>query len=127
MEKPRPEIQTSPEEGSILWGKIMKKVDVLMANKFNYKKIGEIIRLNDYLKGLSLNNDVTPPEPDTELMSAVSHSNKPSRDIQVEFSADEMFARWIYGIIPKTAKEKGWQKAFEMLEQFVGTLAENTN
>lgn len=127
MEKLHPEIQTPPEEGNILWEKIMKKVDVLMANKFDYKKIGEIIRLNDYLKELSQGHDVIPPEPDTKLVNAVNHITKPSRNVQVEFSADEMFARWVYHIIPKTTKEKGWKHGFEMLEQFVGTLAENTN
>lgn len=126
MEKLHSENLRSPEEGNILWEKIMQKVDILMANKYNFKKSGEIIRLNDYLKELSLGNDIAPPEPDAELINAITHSNKPSQNIQEEFSPDEMFARWIYGIIPKAAKEKGWQIAFEMLDQFTGTLTENT-
>jgi hypothetical protein len=128
MEKPHLENITPPQEGNVLWEKVMKKVDILMANKFDYKKTGEIIRLNDYLKELSLgNNNIVPPEPNAELINTVDQSKIPFRNIQVEFSADEMFARWVYHIIPKTAKEKGWKHGFEMLEQFVGTLAENTN
>lgn len=127
MEKPHPENLRSPEEGGILWEKVMKKVDILMANKFDYKKTGEIIRLAEYLKKLSFGEKANEPEPDDDLKKYIDLSQKPKRDVKVEFSADEMFARWIYGIIPKTAQEKGWQKAFEMLEQFVGTLAENTN
>ncbi len=127
MEKHYPENLKPPKESDVLWEKVMQKVDILMANKFDYKKIGEIIRLNDYLKELSMGHEVVLPEPDTKLVNAVNHITKPSRNVQVEFSADEMFARWIYGIIPRTAKEKGWQKAFEMLEQFTDIQLSNIN
>ncbi|MCX6781888.1 MAG: hypothetical protein NTW66_02115 [Candidatus Magasanikbacteria bacterium] len=97
---------------------MMKKVDTLVTNGYDMKKVGEIIRLVTYLQDLSQGKKVRPPEPDEELAGLVKEVRDPRQKVQIDVSPDETFARYVYGIIPDTAR-KNFNQALEAMDIFL--------
>ncbi len=126
MEQYKPSPEQPIEAYDALFEEEMKKVDILVANKYDFRKIGEIIRLIDYLQELSRGNDATPPEPDPELFSNYKETIDPKQRMQIDISPDESFARTIYGVIPEALKKAGIKGALTMLDNFLDTAVINS-
>lgn len=126
-----------PENSEIeyCFNETMRRLDQLQGARYEMKKIGEIIRLIDYLRALYKNeqpiyydpdeNKTTlRPKPDTELYALIDNS-KNAVSGRVSVTPDETFARIIYEVIPELAEQNQIKKAFEHLADFIQTQLKN--
>jgi len=130
---PRP-----PENPEIerCFDKAMQQLDRLQSTYYEMKKIGEIIRLIDYIRALYKHeqpayynadeNKITlRPKPNTELYALIDNS-KDGKTGRVSVTPDETFARIIYEVIPELAEQNRIKKALEHLTDFIQAQIKNT-
>jgi hypothetical protein len=92
------------------------QLDILQSRGYDMKKIGEIIRLIDYLRDKAHGKKVDLPEPDAELVQYLKNPGTP----------DEHFAQMIYGIIPVALSNYSLSRAVAMLENFLEVAVDNS-
>lgn len=102
------------------------QLDILQSRGYDMKKIGEIIRLVDYLRDKAHGKKVDLPEPDAELVQYLKNPGTPASKRQVDTSPDEHFAQMIYGVIPVALGNYSLSRAVAMLENFLEVAVDNT-
>lgn len=102
------------------------QLDILQSRGYDMKKIGEIIRLIDYLRDKAHGKKVDLPEPDAKLVQYLKNPGTPTDKRQIDTSPDEHFAQMIYGVIPVAVNNYSLSKAVTVLENFLEVAIDNT-
>lgn len=113
-----------------------RQLDRLQGTYYEMKKIGEILRLVDYIRALykheqpayynaDENKTTMRPQPNAELYALIDNS-KDGKNGRVSVTPDETFARMIYEVIPELAEQNRIKKALEHLTDFIQTQIKNT-
>jgi hypothetical protein len=116
--------------------KATQQLDRLQSTYCEMKKIGEILRLIDYIRALykheqpayynaNENKTISRPEPNAELYALINNS-KDGKTGRVSVTPDETFARIIYEVIPELAEQNRIKKSLEHLTDFIQAQIKNT-
>jgi hypothetical protein len=138
-ENPNFESSHRPPENSEIkrcFDKTIQQLDRLQSTYYEMKKIGEILRLIDYIRALykheqpvyynvDENKTTLRPQPNAKLYALIDNS-KDKKNGRVSVTPDETFARIIYEVIPELAEQNRIKKALEHLTDFIQTQIKNT-
>lgn len=124
MEKYRPNSEQLNESIEASLEAAQNQVDILAEHGFDMKKIGELIRVIDYLRSAAKGGEAVLPEPDPDLYKKVIWNNLPNR-IPIQ-SPDRVFAQMVYGVIPEGVKRGNINGACEILNDFLSGLVKET-